>query len=96
MSIRTPGVERYLEKDPELLFRHYMLSKEYPKVRFCSHRCCWICGHRGTSRSLGMYLVDRWDVILYVAHGSSPSWCCCCWYCVVLLCGMLSSLVERS
>lgn len=34
MSIRTPGVERYLQKgDPELLFRHYMLSKDYPKVR---------------------------------------------------------------
>lgn len=33
MSIRTPGVERYLQRDPELLFRHYMLSKEYPKVR---------------------------------------------------------------
>eukprot|EP00752_Nemacystus_decipiens_P013044 g11539.t1 len=33
MSIRTPGVERYLQRgDPELLFRHYMLSKDYPKA----------------------------------------------------------------
>ncbi|CAN0096856.1 unnamed protein product [Ectocarpus sp. 6 AP-2014] len=32
MSIRTPGVERYLKRDPEDLFRHYMLSKEYPKA----------------------------------------------------------------
>ncbi|CAN0131010.1 unnamed protein product, partial [Ectocarpus fasciculatus] len=32
MSIRTPGVERYLQRDPEDLFRHYMLSKDYPKA----------------------------------------------------------------
>ncbi|CAM9519333.1 unnamed protein product, partial [Ectocarpus sp. 12 AP-2014] len=32
MSIRTPGVEQYLKRDPEDLFRHYMLSKEYPKA----------------------------------------------------------------
>ncbi|CAN0238023.1 unnamed protein product, partial [Scytosiphon promiscuus] len=38
MSIRTPGVERYLEKDPELLFRHYMLSKEYPKAVYLMDR----------------------------------------------------------
>lgn len=36
LAIKTPGVEVYLQKDPDLLFRHYMLHKEYPKVSRCS------------------------------------------------------------
>ena len=44
MSIRTPGVERYLQRgDPELLFRHYMLSKDYPKVPAVQCAMCAVC-----------------------------------------------------
>lgn len=58
LRIKTAGVERYLMKDPELLFRHFMLHKEYPKAVYV------MATEAHAEQGSNMHIRDRVDCLV--------------------------------